>query len=525
MTRNHTPNVASKWALALLMYVLGTDSRGADIRDNRWAVLTPPPAAPHINGPTVFGVRPGSPFLYTIPAVGDRPLNFSVENLPKGLDFDPNTGRITGSLEREGECPVLLRARNSLGTDTKQFRIIVGETIALTPAMGWNSYNCWAGSVDEQRVLRSARAMVASGLINHGWTYINIDDTWQGKRTGKDQALQSNERFPNMAGLCAEIHKLGLKAGIYSTPWITSYGKYPGGSSDSADGSWTKALAREPEQRHGRHSFARADARQWAAWGFDYLKYDWYPNDVPHVAEMSQALRRSGRDIVFSLSNTAAFDHAADWARWANSWRTTDDIRDRWCNCDKSWQYSVSEIGFSQDRWAPHAGPGHWNDPDMLVVGYVGWGPQLHASSLTPDEQYAHLSLWCLLAAPLLIGCDLERLDAFTLNLLSNDEVLALDQDALGEQAVRVATVGAVDVFLKKLEDGGKALGFFNRDSTEQTIAFGKLGQLGLATRRRVRDLWRHQDLPDIVDPSKEPLKVAIPVHGVQLYKLTAAHK
>ena len=366
--------------------------------------------------------------------------------------------------------------------------------------------------------------MVTSGLINHGWTYINIDDAWQGKRTGKDHALQGNERFSNLPGLCEEIHKLGLKAGIYSTPWITSYGKYPGGSSDSADGSWTQALARESEQRHGRRSFASADAHQWAAWGFDYLKYDWYPNDLPHVAGMSKALRRSGRDIVFSLSNTAAFDHAAGWARWANSWRTTDDIRDRWSQCDEAWQYAVSEIGFSQDRWAPHAGPGHWNDPDMLVVGNVGWGPKLHASSLTPEEQCAHISLWCLLSAPLLIGCDLERLDAFTLNLLSNDEVLALDQDALGEQAVRVATLGAVDVFLKKLEDGGKALGFFNRDSMEQTVTFGKLGQLGFVTRQRVRDLWRHEDLPDIVNPSEEPLKVAIPIHGVQFYKLTAAH-
>ena len=322
-------------------------------------------------------------------------MRFRVEHLPEGLAVDPTLGRITGSLKTKGEYPVVLHAINALGSDAKNFRIIVGEKIALTPAMGWNSYNCWAGSVDEQKVLRSARAMVTSGLINHGWTYINIDDSWQGKRTGKDHALQGNEKFPNMPGLCDEIHKLGLKPGIYSTPWITSYGKYPGGSSDNADGSWTKALAKESEQRHGRHSFAQADANQWAAWGFDYLKYDWYPNDVPHVTEMSEALRRSGRDIVFSLSNTAGFDHAADWARWANSWRTTDDIRDRWSKSDASWHYTVSEIGFSQDRWAPYAGPGHWNDPDMLVVGNLGWGPKLHASSLTPDEQYAHISLWC----------------------------------------------------------------------------------------------------------------------------------
>jgi alpha-galactosidase len=161
----------------------------------------------------------------------------------------------------------------------------------------------------------------------------------------------------------------------------------------------------------------------------------------------------------------------------------------------------------------------------MLVVGSLGWGPKLHASNLTLDEQYAYISLWCLLAAPLLIGCDLERLDDFTLRLLSNDEVLALDQDALGEQAVRVATVGAVDVFLKKLEDGGHALGFFNRDSAEQALAFGKLGQLGFTTSQHVRDLWRHQDLPGIVNPSDEPLKMTIPAHGVQLYKLTADRK
>jgi alpha-galactosidase len=481
--------------------------------------------APRINGPTVFGVRPGSPFLYTIPTVGERPMRFSVENLPEGLVVDSSLGRITGSLTTKAEYSVVLRAKNALGGDAKNFRIVVSDKIALTPAMGWNSYNCWAGSVDAQKVLRSARAMAASGLINHGWTYINIDDAWQGQRTGKDHALQGNEKFPNMPGLCDEIHKLGLKAGIYSTPWITSYGKYPGGSSDNADGSWTQALAKESGQRHGRHSFAQADANQWAAWGFDYLKYDWYPNDVAHVAEMSEALRRSGRDIVFSLSNTAAFDHAADWARWANSWRTTDDIRDRWSKSDAAWHYTVSEIGFSQDRWAPYAGPGHWNDPDMLVVGYLGWGPKLRASNLTPDEQYAHISLWCLLSAPLLLGCDLERLDEFTLNLLSNDEVLALDQDALGEQAVRVATVGAVDVFLKKLEDGGRALGFFNRDSAEQTLAYGKLGQLGFTSPQKVRDLWRHEDMPDIVNPSEDPLTMTIPAHGVQLYKLTAAQK
>jgi alpha-galactosidase len=479
--------------------------------------------APRINGPTIFGVRPGSPFLYAIPATGVRPMEFAADGLPAGLAIDTSSGRITGTVHAAGRYEVVLRAKNAQGAAQKKFRIVVGEAIALTPAMGWNSWNCWARTVDQEKVLRSAQALVSSGLAQHGWTYINLDDTWQGRRTGPDHALQSNEKFPDMRALCDELHRLGLKAGIYSTPWITSYAKFPGGSSDNADGAWAPELANDHEHRHGKFSFAAADAQQWAAWGFDYLKYDWNPNDVPHTTEMSAALRASGRDIVFSLSNSAPFDHVADWARLANSWRTTNDIRDRWSSSEPFWQYGVSEIGFSQDRWALHAGPGHWNDPDMLVVGYVGWGATLHPTNLTPDEQYAHFSLWCMLSAPLLLGCDLERVDPFTLELLSNDEVIALDQDALGHQAVRVATAGPVDVYLKELEDGAKVLGFFNRDSTTQNFGFSKLSFLGFKTPQHVRDLWRHADLPDVREPTKQPLTMSIPAHGVVLYRFSAA--
>jgi alpha-galactosidase len=485
------------------------------------AILTPPaPRSPRINGPTVFGVRPASPFLYTIQATGDRPMQFAAEGLPGGLSIAAATGQISGSVANAGKYEVSLIASNALGTAQKRLRIVVGESIALTPAMGWNSWNCWAEAVNQERVMESARAMVSSGLINHGWTYVNIDDTWQGDRSGPDHALQGNAKFPDMKALCDAIHGIGLKAGIYSTPWVTSYAKFPGGSSDSPSGAWDRSLASEANWRHGAHAFARADARQWALWGFDYLKYDWNPNDLAHVEEMSRALRASGRDIVFSLSNTAPYEIAAGLARLANSWRTTSDIRDRWVAEGQSWQYGVSEIGFSQDRWAAYAGPGHWNDPDMLVVGRVGWGNPKPAQ-LTADEQYSHISLWCLLSAPLLIGCDLGKLDPFTLNLLTNDEVLALDQDALGRQAVRVATAGGIDVYMKELEDGSRALGFFNRESSAQTLSFNKLGYLGFSKRQHVRDLWRQKDLPDVVNPQRDSLTVTMPAHGVILCRLT----
>jgi alpha-galactosidase len=485
------------------------------------ASLTPgAPAAPRINGASVFGVRPNSAFLYTIPATGERPLEFSMENLPKGLRLDAKTGRITGKLSGKGEYQTVLRATNGKGTADKKFRIVVGEKIALTPPLGWNSWNCWAAAVDQEKVLRSARAMAASGLANHGWTYVNIDDTWQGQRGGPYQAIQPNDKFPDMKGLCTAIHDLGLKAGIYSTPWITSYAKYLGGSSDDPKGAWGKEFADEKYWKLGKHYFAENDARQWAEWGFDYVKFDWNPNDVAHTAAMGGALRKTRRDIVFSLSNAAPFDHAADWARLANCWRTTGDIFDGWAeNPEADWNFGISEIAYSQDRWTPYAGPGHWNDPDMLVVGDVGWGPALHASRLTPDEQYTHISMWCLLSAPLLIGCDLERLDPFTLGLLSNDEVLALDQDALGKQAVRVATLGPVDVFMKELEDGSRALGFFNRSQEVENINFMKLSYIGLGGTQHVRDLWRQTDLPD----AKGTLKLRLPPHGVLLLKLTAA--
>src|SRR5436190_22082491 len=184
-------------------------------------ILTPkPPAIPRINGARIFGARPGRPFLFTIPATGDEPITYSAEGLPEGLTLDSKLGRIGGTTPKAGEYKVTLTATNALGKDSKPLLIKVGEQLALTPPMGWNSWNCFAGRVDQEKVLAAAHAMAKSGLIKHGWTYINIDDTWQGARGGKYNALQGNDKFPDMKKLCDEIHGLGLKAGIYSTPWV-----------------------------------------------------------------------------------------------------------------------------------------------------------------------------------------------------------------------------------------------------------------------------------------------------------------
>jgi alpha-galactosidase len=469
-------------------------------------ILTPKPGpAPRVNGPKIFGVRPGAPFLYHIPATGDRPMTFSVGNLPDGLQVDAQTGQITGTIQKRGTYPVTLKAANALGADTRAFKIVVGDTIALTPALGWNSWNCWAGSIDQDKVLRAAKAMVSSGLIQHGWTYINIDDAWQGQRGGPFNGIQPNKKFPDMQALCNEIHAMGLKIGIYSTPWTTSYAGYVGGSSDDPNGAWTKG------RRHhmGKFPFARNDAKQWAAWGIDYLKYDWNPNKLPETRQMYEALLASGRDIVLSLSNSMPFANIPDLCHWANSWRTTGDIRDNWS--------SMSSKGFGQDRWDPYSSPGHWNDPDMLVVGYVGWGPKLHPTHLTPDEQYTHISLWCLDSAPMLLGCDLERLDPFTLNLLTNDEVLDVGQDALGKQGTCVVKNGFANIYAKPLEDGSTAVGLFNRGFEEETIT-ASWSELGLSGAQKVRDLWRQKNLGVFAEQFSSP----VPAHGVVLIKVTS---
>ena len=497
-------------------------------------IRTPPaPHTPRINGPDIFGVRPDHPFLYHIPATGDRPMTFSVDNLPDGLHLDAATGNITGSLHKkwfglEHKFVVTFHAKNALGQDSKKFTIVVGETISLTPAMGWNSWNHYGSRITQAIVLENAKAMADSGLINHGWTYVNIDDTWQGQRGGPFHALQGNEKFPDLKALCDQIHALGLKFGIYSTPWVTSYAGYPGGSSENPEGAWTKPEGRKQPNRHilpwdiGKYQFYTNDANQFAAWGVDYLKYDWNPIELPETKAMYDALRQSGRDIIFSLSNNMGISNAPTIGKIANSWRTTGDIKANW--------KSMSERGFGQDKWAEFAGPGHWNDPDMLEIGTRERGQP----GLTPDEEYTHMTLWCLLASPLLLGNDLSSMDPFTLNLLENDEVLAVDQDSFGKQASRISESGEpvevhdpthpehslhvtpLQVWARPLADGSHAVGLFNFGDTPAKVTV-KWSDLNISGEHSVRDLWREKDLGKF----SGEFSMQVAPHGAELVKIS----
>ena len=466
-------------------------------------ILTPAPKPqPSINSAKLFGATPGNPFLYTIAATGNRPMRFSAEDLPAGLTLNPETGIITGRISQRGTYLTTLKATNNLGAATRKLKIVIGDTIALTPPIGWNGWNSWEAHIDREKVLASANAMVKSGLRDHGWNYINIDDSWQGKRGGKLNALQPNDKFPDIKEMVDYIHSLGLKAGIYSTPYISSYGSYVGGSSEFPNGGETHdsiKINKQPYMHIGKYRFETNDANQMAEWGFDFLKYDWRI-DIVSTVRMSDALKKSGRDIVFSLSNNAPIEKVEDWKRLSNMFRTGPDIKDSWG--------SLYLTTFTLDKWVPYSGPGHWADPDMMIVGKVSIGPELHDTRLTPDEQYSHVTLFSLLAAPLLIGCPIDQLDAFTLNLLTNDEVIELNQDPLGKPARLVSDENGVQIWLKPLEDGSYAVGLFNtadygkspqsyfhwgdEQSKKFTFDFTKIGLQG---KLKLRDVWRQKDL------------------------------
>ena len=460
-------------------------------------ILTPKPKdTPNINGPKVTGARPGNDFLFLIPATGIRPMTFNVINLPSGLALDSKTGIISGKVLTKGNYLIKLIAKNSLGQDQKELTIAVGDKLALTPPLGWNSWNCWGLSVDQDKIIQSAHAFVKKGLVNHGWSFINIDDGWEGNRDATGEILP-NEKFPDMKALGDTLHKLGLKFGIYSSPGLLTCGGHT-----------------------GSYQHEQQDVITYAKWGVDYLKYDWCSywgiNKDESVSEMKKpygimqkALAKVDRDIVYSICQY----NMADVHEWGeevggNLWRISGDIVDTW--------ESMSSIGFSQIDNAKAAGPGHWNDPDMMVVGFVGWSSNLHPARLTVNEQYTHVSLWSLLSAPLLIGCDLNRLDEFTLNLLTNDEVLAIDQDILGRQALPVIRKKDYQVWVKELEDGNKAVGIFNLDLQKREIEIN-WKDLGIHENQNVRDVWRQKDLGFF----KDKFKSKIPPHGVILIKVT----
>ncbi len=494
--------------------------------------LTPfPKKEISLNHPKVFGVRANSPILFYCAASGERPVEFWAENLPQNVIINSKTGIITGKILKEGDYKVQIFAKNRYGKSSRDLLIRVGDDICLTPPMGWNSWYCFSESVSQEKILSIARAMKKLNLADYGWSFINIDDCWQAERGGKYNAIQPNSRFTDIKSMCDEIHSLGLKVGIYSTPWQGSYAGFIGGSCSNAEGDYRnfyipKENRLQENQFFGRYPgsltlgldsvgqywFNDRDVFQWQDWGIDYVKMDWKPNDVETTKRIFKDLKKANRDIVLSLSNSAPFENAEELSKYSNLWRVTGDIRDTW--------FSIKNIGFNQQKWYKFSSPGHFNDLDMLQIGNIGvpnsYVKEFKKSKLSADEQYSQMTLWSMLSAPLILSCDIESMDSFTLGLVTNSELIDIDQDVLCSQPKHFKKRGGIEILLKKLDGGDFALAFFNHSFIDKS-AYISLEELSLYGEWKVRDVWRQQDLGAI---SKE-ITCDINSHGCQLFRLS----
>ena len=366
--------------------------------------------------------------------------------------------------------------------------------VAATPPMGWNSWNHFAAKIDDATVRAQADAMVASGMRDAGYRYINIDDTWEGTRDANG-VIHPNAKFPDMKALADYVHSKGLKLGIYSSPGPKTCAGFEGSYGHEAQ-----------------------DAQTYAAWGIDYLKYDLCSLSEPMIAaksldkaqeiqlaaygKMEAALKATGRPMVYSLCQYGFYQ---PW-RWApsvggNSWRTTGDIEDKF--------QRMLQIGLSQAGLSRFAGPGHWNDPDMLEVGNGG---------MSAIEYRTHMSLWALLAAPLLAGNDLSTMTPETTAILTNREIIEVDQDPAGAQGDRVKAEGGLEVWAKPLADGAKAVGLFNLSDQPAwlEVHFAALGFNGPV---KARDLWEAKDLGAMA-----AYKVQVPAHGVVMLRASPTY-
>jgi len=479
-------------------------------------ILTPKPGPePRINGTKIFGVRPGSPFLFIIPATGKRPMKYEVLNIPAGLRCDPATGQITGSLNGRGEYLTSFKVTNELGSAIREFKIVCGDKLALTPNMGWNSWYVWENNVTDKIIRNAADAMVSSGMIDHGYMYINIDDCWSGKTGSSDSTLlveprdkngmiNSNRRFPDMKSLTDYIHSKGLKTGIYTSP-----------------GPFTCA------GHVAVYGHEEQDIARFVEWGYDFLKYDWCSYDIigrkdtlpdlqkPYLL-VSEILKKQKRDIVLNLCQYGMGD-VWKWGKevGGQSWRTAGDLGGSFEGIGTALFRDGFDV-YSKNSLHLYGGPGGWNDPDYLLLGYLSnWNGKTVPTPLTPDEQYTQVSLWSLVAAPFIFSGDITRMDDFTLSLLTNDEVIDVDQDPMGKPGYRVSKVGDMEVWKRKLEDGSHAVGLFNRGKTETTVT-ALWADLDISGYQKVRDLWRQKDIGNL----KDKFITRVPSHGVVMVRM-----
>jgi hypothetical protein len=510
-----------------------------DARINNKEILTPASAdAPRINGPKVYGARPGRKFIYRIPCQGKRPISFKVEGLPAGLKLDTKKGIITGKVPvKKGDYAMTFTAKNAHGTDSRPFTLVIGDKIALTPPTGWNSWGGHMVTVSDAVMRTAADVFDEKGLADVGFQYIGIDDCWMRltrqmyeerkervrkkheaydyEETGtiglirdEDGNIQPNDKFPDMKAMTDYIHSKGLKAGIYSGP----------GPKTCQD--WA-----------GSYGHERADAAQYAAWGFDLLKYDLCSGRIV-LAEMKKKnkgytqadfwkpmveyLAEQDRDILYNLCQ---YGREKPWT-WAPSigiqtWRIGGDLNHNVDNYFKNALRIATELReFSK--------PGQWNDPDFMYIHRIRYPSKMGEDSreipLDTNQRYQYVTLWSIICAPYFFSCDIENIDDFTIGLLANADVVNINQDELGHVAEVIGNGDTTEtVMVKKLADGSRVLAIFNRKANEEAIINATWDEIDISGRQTVYDLWRQKDVGSYDDG----ITVKLSPNGVGLFRLS----
>jgi alpha-galactosidase len=512
-----------------------------------------PPAsepAPVIRPPFAVGVRPRTPLLWTVPATGDRPLSFTARHLPPGLKIDVHTGTLSGIVERAGDYTVEIGVKNRAGQSRRAIHVVVGDRLALTPPMGWNSYDFYGDRVTEEETLANARYL-AQHMQPVGWDTVVVDYRWYDPDTahhpdngspgqllamdGFGRLLPADSRFPSAANgagfkpLADRIHAMGLRFGIHimrGIPRNAVEANLPvqGSQFHAADAANTQDLCPWCPDMYGvRGDTAAGRAyydslfRLYAEWGVDYVKMDdtSSPYHAREIEAVHDAIAKCGRSIVYSLSpGETPVENGSHVAVHANLWRVSGDFWDNWNSLDH-------EFALAQ-RWQPFVAAGSWPDADMLPVGHLSQGGRPvgpdRKSNLTHAEQVTLLSLWALLPSPLMVGANLPDNDAWTLSLLTNPEVLAINQDASGAAAVRCSAESDGEIWAKRLADGTVAVGLFNKFDLPQQVA-AAWSALRITGRWKARDCWQRKDL----GPQEDRVAMVVPGHGAVLLLLSPA--
>ena len=513
------------------------------------------PAAPEFHGARVIGVRPNTPLLHALAVTGERPISFSAKNLPAGLALDPRSGILAGSPGKPGEYTFSVMATNSAGQDSMDLKVECGDRLALTPPMGWNSYDAFGDSVREAEVITNA-LWLKQHLQPFGWDIVVVDFRWydskaDGIRPQNPEGVTLDEfgrcipptnRFPsaeNGAGfkpLADKIHALGLKFGIHimrgiprraveqnlpihRTGFRASQAVRPVGDL-ARECRWNRDMYGVDASTDAGKAWYEDIARQYADWGVDYIKCDDMANlergtnRYPRleVEALADGLRKSGRSIVLSLSpGPALLPQNEHLKQYANLWRISADFWDNWRSLNHNFDLFA--------EWIPSVGPGHWPDGDMIPFGHICQrNCDVHPerwTRFTRDEQLTLISLWALTSSPLMLGMNLPDNDAWTTALLTNPEVLAINQDSAGNPARRFAIPSTgTEVWAKELADGSKAVGFFNR--TDQPISLDYTwSDVGFHSVMAVRDLWIASELKP-----QNRISETLPPHGCALTRV-----